>query len=498
MTLDPVGYLPPTQEIAFQAKPASPDFGTWLASAIGDVNQQLGRADRAVRELAGGETQKAGFVLLALIILGVAVAAVLWALRDDYQPLFTELDPRDAAAITAELERMKVPYRIGDDGATVLVAGDRVHATRLKVMGKGIDLKGTVGFEIFNTSDFGMTEFAQRINYQRALQGELARTIMAFEEVKSARVHVVLPETGAFRRNAVRPKASVTLAMRNDRRLLPEQIQGIQRLVAAAVPEMDPAAVTVIDHQGVALSRRADPGADAEASGHLDAKRELESYLARKVVAVLDKALGPGQGIVSVDVTLNHDHVKVTREDVLGTPGNAAVLRRRESVQPGMNAALSPAADTIKSVQPATSTEVEYSLGRKVEQVVSAPGGIRRVSVGVLLPAALETHQAESLKQVIAMAVGLNPGRGDAIALSWAGGEREAKPVAPIEPRPRARPAAPEAQGIDWWLLLAALALAAAVALMVVLARRPRRPAPLSPKEREEMLNRLKEWTQSG
>jgi len=445
---------------------------------------------------------KAGFVAAALAIVGLAVAAVVWTVREDYQPLFSDLDPRDAAAISAELERMKLAYKVGGDGTTILVPADAVHATRLKVMGKGVDLKGTVGLEIFATSDFGMTEFAQRINYQRALQGELARTIMAFEEVKSARVHVVLPESGVFRRNAVRPKASVTLVMRNDRRLQPEQIQGIQRLVAASVPEMDAAAVTVLDQQGVALSRRAESAAaEGEGGGGLEAKKDVEAYLARKVVAVLDKAFGPGQGIVSIDVTLSHDHVKTTREDVLSAPG--AVVRRRDTTQAAtyVGAALSPTGDSIKSSAPATSSEVEFQLGRKVEQVVSAPGGIRRVSVAVLLPGPLETQQAEDLKQLIAMAVGLNAGRGDAIALSWVGTAREAKPAAPAEAKAPPRARAPEPQRVDWWLALAALALVAAVVLLVVLARRPRAsaaPVPLSPKEREEMLNRLKEWTQAG
>src|SRR5258706_6870501 len=167
-----------------------------------------------------GTAAKAGVVLGALLILGLAIAAAIWVLRDEYQPLFTELDTRDASAIAAELERMKIPYKVtGEDSATLLVDKSQVHATRLKVMGKGVDLKGTVGFEIFNNTDFGMTEFAQKINYQRALQGELGRTIMAFEEVKSARVHLVMPESGLLRRSAIRPKASVTLSMRGERPL---------------------------------------------------------------------------------------------------------------------------------------------------------------------------------------------------------------------------------------------------------------------------------------
>ena len=446
---------------------------------------------------------KAALALGVLLIAALAVAAGFWILRDEHRPLFTDLDPRDAAAITAELERMKVPYRVGEDGRTILVDKAAVHATRLKVLGKGVDLKGTVGFEIFNNTDFGMTEFAQRINYQRALQGELARSIMALEEVKSARVHLVLPESGLLKRSAVRPKASVTLVLRGERRLHAAQIQGIQRLVAASVAEMDPAAVTVLDQQGVALSRRAEAEGEAESgSARLDAKKEVEAYLARKVAEILDRALGPGQGIVSVDVTLYHDLVKTTREDVLQAAGSrdGAVARRRETSQrPGSAAAAAPA-----SV--GASTEIEYLHGRKVEQIVSAPGGVRRISVGLLLPAHVDSRQAEGLRQVIGMAVGLNAERGDAIALTWAGNPvpaaaRKAEPApAPLAEAPRAsRPA--EIPAIPWWAFAALALVLLAILWRIRIARRRREaaaPKALSAAQREEMLERVRGWIGAG
>jgi flagellar M-ring protein FliF len=444
----------------------------------------------------------------AAAIFALAAAAAWWALREPRQPLFSELDPRDASAITAELERMKVPYSIADDGVTILVDKAAVHGTRLKVMGKGLDLKGTVGFEIFNNTDFGMTEFAQKINYQRALQGELARTIGALEEVKSVRVHLVLPESGLLRRSAIRPKASVTLVMRGGQRLQAEQIQGIQRLVAAAVPEMEPGAVTVLDQQGVALSRRADPGAEGEAgaSGGLEAKREIEAYLLRKVAAVLDQAFGPGRAIVSVDVALNSDHVKVTREDVLPAK---AVSRRKESAQrpsgpaAGVQNTLLENREGGALLAGAMSSDVEYQNGRKIEQIVSAPGSVHRISVGVLLPADIPPQQAEGLKQVIAMAVGLNPGRGDALAFSWVGGRPAAQaPQVPPETKdaaPRVRAAAPahgNRASALWWA--AGAGLLAALCALAWAARRRRDAPVLSAKEREDMLAQLKGWIASG
>jgi len=446
------------------------------------------------------------FGAAAAAIVAVAVALALWALRDERQPLFTDLDPRDAAAIATELERMKVPYAVSDDGTTILVDKANVHATRLKIMGKGVDLKGTVGFEIFNNTDFGMTEFAQKINYQRALQGELARTVGALAEVKSARVHLVLPESGLLRRAAAKPKASVTLVMRGAERLSPEQIQGIQRLVAASVAEMEPSAVTVLDQQGVALSRRAEPE-DEAAGPRLDAKREYEAYLARKVGTVLDQAFGPGRGIVSIDVALDYDQVKVTREDLLpaGRDGGGAIVRRRESTQspPTYSAAL-PAVDTMREPyrRPASTTsEVEYQLGRRVEQTVSAPGAVRRISVGVLLPRDIQAADAESLKQVIAMAAGLNPARGDAIAFSWvapqparaAAPQPEVKLQAARSMSPRGSSIIEHADPLLWWGVAALAVLGLLAALVAVLRRR--RARGLSAKQREETLSQIRTWT---
>jgi len=448
---------------------------------------------------------KIGTTLAAVAIIAAAIGAAFWALQDRYQPLFSELDPGDAAAIAAELERMKVAYTVSEDGTTIFVDKGNVHVTRLKVMGKGLDLKGPVGFEIFNNTDFGMTEFAQKINYQRALQGELARTITALQEVKSARVHLVLPESGPLRRNTVKPKASVTLAMRGGQHLHPEQIQGIQRLVAAAVPEMEPSAVTILDQQGIALSRRSEPGPEGDTAGaQLESKREIESYLTRKVVAVLDQAFGPGKAIVSVDVTLDYDQVKVTQEDVLpgSAPGGVIVRRKDNTQHPAPLVATSAGAldGTAPRAPTSASSEIEYLHGRRIEQIVSGPGSVRRISVGVLLPQSLDAQQTDSLKQVIGMTVGLNFARGDAIAFSRvsalpAANSADALPAPAALPRNVARNNAAPQPAVRLWLTIAlAVALFAVAAAWFMASRRRSRPEALSERERQDLLARLREW----
>jgi flagellar M-ring protein FliF len=197
--------------------------------------------------------------IVAIVLLVIVCSAILGAvwfifLQTPYRPLFSGLKTVDAATIVAELDRKKIPYRLADGGATILVPEDRVDATRLSVMTEEIPLKGTVGFELFNKADLGLTDFAQKINYQRALQGELERTIMSLDGVASARVHISLGEDRLFRDDQVPPKASVTVHMARGTRLDVKTVMGIQRLIAAAVPRLDATNVVVLDEGGQVMS----------------------------------------------------------------------------------------------------------------------------------------------------------------------------------------------------------------------------------------------------
>lgn len=494
---------------------------------------------------------------LSLAVAAVAVIAVCLALAwrfmaPDYQVLFSDLDAQDAAAIVAELERLKVAHRLQDEGRTVLVDRDDVHRTRLKLMSKGVNLRGTVGFELFSDADFGMTEFAQKINYQRAMQGELARTIMALEEVRAARVHLVIPESGLLHRGESHGKASITITTRPGKRLQAAQVAGIQRLVAAAVPQIEPAAVTVLDSRGLALSVADDGERNGDAPGmgaseaRLELKRQMESYLTSKAAAVLDRAVGRGRAIVSVDAILHQDAIKVTEEKVLVAPGGngeGAIVRSRQTSQSeSRTASAAPAAAVTQSADRASGpaprnessiNEVEFQHGRRIEQMVSAPGAIKRLSVGIVLPETLPAPQVQKLTEVVSMAVGLNPGRGDGIAVysleAMAGSPRDqaAAPApapalerlagadsadaelaaasqsavgpGPAPSRP-ARPAAPIDLSILLNWTLAALALAALLAVCWWLWRRLSLPASsrLSEAERARILRDIQHWLAPG
>ncbi|MBU6267861.1 MAG: flagellar M-ring protein FliF [Sphingomonadales bacterium] len=204
-------------------------------------------ADRSQRQIA---LIAGGALALALVLFAIWY----FIIRTPMAPAFSGLKPADASLIVDELKRQKTPYELTDDGATILVPSTAVDAARIGILGGDLPLKGTVGFELFSKSDMGLTEFAQKINYQRALQGELARTLMSMSTIDTARVHITLPESGVFKDDHRPAKASVTITPRIGASVDGRSIIGIQRLVASAVDELDAANVVVLDSSGRQLS----------------------------------------------------------------------------------------------------------------------------------------------------------------------------------------------------------------------------------------------------
>lgn len=257
---------------------------------------------------------------IALVLLGVVVTATLIGFaylsffRTSYVVLLSGLRPADAAAVVAVLQKEKTPYHLADQGTAILVPEQLADASRLKIASSDIPLKGAVGFEIFNKSDMGLTDLAQRVNYQRALQGELARTIMTMNGVDSARVHLSLPEQTIFVHDREPAKASVTVIMQPGGALASSTISGIQHLVASAVPNLDAADVAVLDAQGAVVST--DPGQTfAQTSPEIQQTAAVEQYYASRIRRALQMSGLP-------------DHVQVTLlgEADAGAAGQADAL----------------------------------------------------------------------------------------------------------------------------------------------------------------------------
>jgi flagellar M-ring protein FliF len=461
-------------------------------------------------------------LLAGAVFIVLTTALIAWMLlRTEEEVLFSNLAPQDTAVMVEELDRMKLPYRLGPDGNSILVDSASVHQTRLKLMGKELPLHGAVGFELFNNADFGMTEFAQKINYQRALQGEITRTIVSLAEVETARVHIAFAEEGLFKRDQARAKASITLGLKHGQALRAEQVTGIQRLVAAAVPGIAAQDVTIVNQQGVALTRN-DGGAavheesGAEVSQRMELKREIEQHLVRKASVVLDKAFGPGNALASVDVTLDMNHVRVTTEDVKSEPAKGeetpagVMVRLRETTRDDAPQGVA------REGSGSTHREVDYQVGRRVEQLVQTPGSIQKVQVLAVLHTALDAQQLERVKTLLAAAVGAVPERGDTVvvqtldALGASSGHTETGNLraaterevtgAPAMPQPMAQSQVqlqfqPQFQSLA---VFVALLLVAVLLLAIGLWWRQRKvavtPSSLSTREREAALAQLQAW----
>ncbi|QPF74678.1 flagellar M-ring protein FliF [Roseateles sp. DAIF2] len=457
------------------------------------------------------------------IVLAVGAVGVM-LLMPQREVLFNALAPQDAAAMTAELEKMKVPYQVSEDGQSILVDKANVHKLRMKLMTRDIPLHGAVGFELFNNNDFGMTEFAQKVNYQRALQGEITRTVLSLEEIESARVHLVFAEDGLLKRNPQRAKASVTVGVRHGRTLKSDQVFGVQRLVAAAVPGIAVDDVTVLSNRGVVLSRASDEAGGEGAGPRAELQQDVERQLNRKVAELLTKAYGAEQFVSNVSVTLDMDQVKVTSEEVLGA--NAAgevpqglVLRERESLT---ETPTSGGSREGAQIHGRSSRDTEYQLGRRVEQVVKRPGAVARIQVLAVVRQRLDAAHLERLRAAISASVGAIAERGDVITvqsldmLGGAGiagsavaaeispatlgdaetlGRSGGKPVA--DPASRDRAGWPDSQRTVMWVLVGLLVLIGALLVGRLTARRTvdRR---LSVAERERVLGQLRQWTAGG
>src|SRR5215510_3725607 len=235
---------------------------------------------------------------LALAGSGALVLILLWALVHfmngvEFQTLYAELDPQEAQRIVQKLQELKVPYEIATDGRTIKVASDKVAEARIQLASQGLPESGRVGFEIFDRTNFGLTNFQEQVNYQRALEGELARSIMTLNEVAAARVHLVLARESLYSNNDEQTKASVILKLKNGRNLPASSVQGVVNVVASSVKGLSADKITLIDYRGKILSKS--DGENSLTGQQLDVRQKMESEMAAKIVQILEPTVGAGK-----------------------------------------------------------------------------------------------------------------------------------------------------------------------------------------------------------
>jgi flagellar M-ring protein FliF len=377
-------------------------------------------------------------VLIALVATGLAVIAgfVTWASTPSYAVAFSGLSEADAGQVVEKLAEANIDYQI-KDGGTILVPSAQVYEVRLSMARQGLPQNGTVGFELFSGTTLGMTEFSQRVNYQRALEGELERTISSLEAIQGVRVHIVTPEKAILADDQAPTTASITLKLKPGQKLEAGQVRAITNLVAASVEGLKPEHVVVLDVAGNWLSGDSGAAGDGGAAAQSDSRRAAEAAQAgiieNKVRNLLDSVLGPNKSVVKATVSMDWDQRDITTASV--DPATS-VIRSSQTLTEAYNAAglaiggipgaltnLPPlsATTTLSDTQGADYWRQENTTNFEFTQVqahqVVAPGQVERISLSVLVDGITETHRLDSLKTVIAAAGGIQTDRGDVLAV---------------------------------------------------------------------------------
>ncbi|MFH2037247.1 MAG: flagellar basal-body MS-ring/collar protein FliF [Candidatus Zixiibacteriota bacterium] len=321
-------------------------------------------------------------VVAGFIIGGVVVSG--WINNITYSTLYSNIDSSEAGEVVNYLNEQKIPYQLSSGGGTISIPSDDVYKVRIALASEGLPRTGNMGYSIFDQSNLGMTEFLQNLNFRRALEGELMKTIMQLSDVQAARVHIVMPKDRLFKEDKKEATASIVLKLRRPDGLSKSQLSGISHLVASSVEGLKPENISIIDYNGNLLS--SDMKSDALAglsSSQLEVRKNVEQYLEEKSQSMLDGVIGSGRSIIRVTADLNFQQVEKTSE--LFDP-NSAVVRSEEKTEQNKTA-------TDKQVELAESSDEDrvetsvtnYEINRTTEHIINSVGGVNRLSVAVLV-----------------------------------------------------------------------------------------------------------------
>ncbi|HQT34174.1 MAG: flagellar M-ring protein FliF [Hydrogenophilales bacterium 17-64-65] len=416
-------------------------------------------------------------ILLALgvaAVVAVMGAVWMWGQQPDYRVLFSNFSDRDGGAIVAELEKMSIPYKYSEGGGAVLVPADRVHDARLKLASQGLPKGGNVGFELMENQKLGSSQFVERINFQRAMEGELARSIESVSSVQSARVHLAMPKDSVFVSEQKSPTASVLLNLHPGRVLDLQQISAIVHLVASSVPELPIKNVTVVDQHGNLLS---ESGKMASANGmdpsQIKYVQDLQQNVVKRIESIITPIVGPNnvRAEATADVDFSRSQQAVETYKPNQTP-DAMVVRSQQTSEsldgngkpggvPGALTNQPPAPATAPiiaqdAVAPAngeTSTNtrkdatVNYEVDKTIQYVQQGVGGLKRLSVAVVVNykkstdkdgkvvmTPLTAAETTQINNLVKEAMGFNAERGDSVNVvntPFARAEQEILPDVP-------------------------------------------------------------------
>lgn len=385
--------------------------------------------DKRQRYIIGGVA-----LLLFLFILGWSY---WWGGRPEFVPLFTNMEAKDAGDVAAKLKELKVPYDIGNSGTAIMVSSKDVYRVRLELASIGLP-RGNKGFEIFDQNKFGVTEFQNRVYLLQALQGELSRTIEQLAEVEKARVHIVMPEDSLYKKNEKPATASIMLKLRPNVQLTRDQVKGIVNLVAHSIQGLKPENITVLDNFARVLNEEEAESQQFGAKANLtfiELTKKVQDGLQKSAQSMLEQVLGPGKAAVRVNVELNFDQRVVDKQTFQPVVDDKGIVRSMQETSEAYKGSVATNAGgppgTISNIPGYVTGNANnnqsnydkkeitrnYEINETKEKVIAAPGSIKRLTVSVLVDASISRPQQDSITKVISSAVGLNPARGDAIAV---------------------------------------------------------------------------------
>ncbi len=399
------------------------NYKEWLTK----VGTWWRESSRSIKMLAVAGTIA---VLIALAILGQMLFST------SYAQLFTGLDPKDAGKITEELKKQNIPYRVTDAGKTIEVPEKLVYETRINLASSGTLYSSGIGFELFDQTKFGVTEFEQQVGYQRALQEELRRTITQIDAVEQARVHLVLPKESLFLNEQTEPSASIAIKLKATSKISPENVKGIVELVAGSVQGLKKENISIIDMEGNSLTdglRLGDDDASMTMAAleHLEIRRAFEKELETRIQNMLKKILGTGKAVAMVTADLDFDKTQYTstthqpgevlsentiREEGVG-PGGVGGVPGTDTNLPGGTIPAQAGTDAGSSYL-RQETTTNYQVPVRQENVVKSLGSVRKLSASVVLNGNYSQAQIDQINNMVATAIGYQVDRGDQINVS--------------------------------------------------------------------------------